>query len=320
MKTKLTMIMLIAGFLCADAQPWNWQEDDSLSYAREGLSATTLDDSIFFSGGRQYNFSFVNTVDIYDVGDDTWYTNVLESTTRWWTCAVSCNGKVFFAGGNNLGGSNSFADVDIFDKETGEWTVVYLSVPRNYIGATAHGNKVFFAGGFHMMGPVIYDVIDVYDTETGIWDTLYLSEPKGGISAVAAGSKVFFAGGIIEVNVPTDVVEIYDVNTGEWSYETLSEPRGVMAAAAYGNKVYFAGGLHSLANSSDLVDIYDLDGGWDVPQTLSHPMIVRALNVHDAIVFSGECLYINSNGVYSIPDGTIDIYYPETDQWDIISS
>jgi len=318
MKTKLTMIMLIAGFFCADAQEWNWLEDDQLSYAHEGLSATVLDDSIFFSGGRLYNYNFVNVVDIYDVGEDVWYTNELQSNPRWWTCAVSCNGKVFFAGGNNFPGSSSYADVDIFDKETGEWTVESLSVARNYIGATAHGNKVFFAGGFHLIEAIMYDVIDIYDTETGTWDTLYLTEPKGGIAVTAAGGKVFFAGGIIDVNVPTDVVEIYDVNTGEWTYESLSEARGVMAAAAYGNKVYFAGGLHSAGISSNLVDIYDVDlSSWENTKTLSFPMIVRILNVKDALVFSGECLYINSNGNYTIPDGTIEIYYPETDEWDL---
>ena len=52
MKTRLSMIILIiAGFLCVEAQVWNWSED-TLSYARSGMTATTIDDTIFYSGGK----------------------------------------------------------------------------------------------------------------------------------------------------------------------------------------------------------------------------------------------------------------------------
>ena len=56
MKTKLTLIMLIAGFLCAQSQTWTWSEDE-LSIAQMGISATVLDESIFYSGGRIDDYS-----------------------------------------------------------------------------------------------------------------------------------------------------------------------------------------------------------------------------------------------------------------------
>jgi len=317
MKTRLTILMLFAGIFCADAQPWNWQ-GSHLSYAREGLSATTLDDSVFFSGGRLYNFSYVNTVDIYDVGDNAWYSKDLESTPRWQTVSVSCNGKVFIAGGNNGPANYNFKEVDIFDKETGTWTIDSLSVARSLIGACCYMNKVYFAGGvFWGYNVEVYDVIEVYDTETETWDTpLYLTEPKAAIAVTAAGGKVFFAGGAPELDVGTDLVEVYDVNTGDWSYDTLSQARSFPAAVAYGNKVYFAGGALPNNSSSDVVDIYNVDTEtWEETQTLSEPRIVRALKVKDALLFIGETDFISANGIYGPANGVIDVYYPETGLW-----
>ena len=317
MKTKFTMIMLITGFLCANAQEWTWSED-SLSIAREGISATALDDSIFFSQGRLYSTAFVHTIDIYDVGEDVWTSYESQSNARWNTVSVSCNGMVFIAGGNNWPQGANFADVDIYSKATGEWTIEYLSIARSLIGATCHMNKVFFGGGmFWGTNVAIYDVIDIYDTETNTWDTLSLTVPKAAVGAVAAGGKVFFAGGGTALGVGTDVVEIYDIETGDWTYDTLSQARSFPACVAYDNKVYFAGGALANAFSSVVIDVYNLDTeSWEDTLTLSYPRIVRALKVKDALVFAGETDYISSGGGYGAPNGIIDIYYPETGEWE----
>ena len=318
MKTKLTMIMLIAGFFCVEAQEWSWSED-TLSFARECLSATTLDDSLFFSGGRLYNYNYNNTVDIYDVGENEWNSVELESQDRCYTTAVSCNGKVFIAGGINTSGYINCTDVDIYDKNTQLWTIKHLSQGRHFIGAVANGNKVYFAGGLHYTAGFYYhDVIDVYDTETGTWDTpLYLTEPKAGVGVAAVGSKVFFAGGGLSPYTATDLVEIYDINTGLWTYDTLSQARGLPATVAYANKVYFAGGTLPNSMSSDVVDIYNVETGeWEDPDTLSFPRIARALKLNDVLVFAGETDYLSSSGYYGPANGIVDIYNPETEEWD----
>ena len=320
MKTRLTIILVIASFLCTEAQEWTWSED-YLSVAREGLSATTLDDSIFFSQGRAYDYSFVSTnvINIYDVSEGDWSTYVPQSNPRWFTTSVSCNGMVFIAGGNNYPGNSTFADIDVYANATGDWTIDYLSVARNLIGATAHMNKVFFAGGMHWTNAIFYDVIDIYDTETDSWSVEYLTEPKAAIGVTAAGGKVFFAGGAPALGVGTDVVEIYDINSDSWTYTSLSQARSFPAAVAYDNKVYFAGGALSNAFSSDVVDIYNVDTeSWETPQFLSFPRIVRAFQIRDALVFAGETDYITGGGSWGAANGIIDVYYPETGVWDFL--
>jgi len=319
MKTKLTLIMLIAGFLCAQSQTWTWSED-SLSYARSILSATVLDDTIFFSGGRGSNYNYPGIIDIYDIGDDVWDTYEPQSPGRLIQDAVSANGMVFFAGGNNYDPDNPswtfFTDIDIFTKETGEWTIDSLSVARQLMGTVAFGNKVFFAGGVGM--GIYYDVIDIYDTETAIWSTDSLSIPKSLMGAVAACGKVFFAGGATGFPQVTDVVDIYDMETGEWTVDSLSVARAYIAAVAYEGLVYFAGGTYANNTGSDVIDIYNCeDGTWEDIETLSEPRVVSAHNVYNALVFTGmfDSFDLENYWAY-FANGTVDVYYPATGQWD----
>ena len=317
MKTNFFVLLLLTGFLCAEAQTWTWSEDQ-LPYACDIISATVMDDSIFISQGRWDDNSFPNIAQIYDIGENQWETVQLQSTPRCFAAAVSANGMVFFAGGITLSNSVSKDDIDVYNKATGEWTFeLHLSEARNYLGVTACENKVFFAGGINPAEGAFYNVIDIYDTETGELSIINLTEQKCMVGTAAAGGKVFFAGGSQGTNQATDLVEIYDISTGEWTYDTLSEARALTATVNYGDKVYFAGGAKPNAIGSDVVDIYNVvTGEWDT-MTLSSPRVVKALNVMDALIFAGEAEFISlTNGLPYFPNGIIDIYYPETGQWD----
>lgn len=305
------------------SQTWTWYEDQ-LSYARWGLTATTLDDTIFYSGGKNTSATFTNIWDIYDIGADEWDTVELSSEPRWNAVMISANGKVFCAGGSNYGGLDNFTDVDIYDKETGEWTIDHLSLGRTfYYGSSiTFGNEVWFAGGHRhtSTGPMEYtNLIDIYNTETNTWTTDSLSVPRCFMGGVVAGGKVFFAGGATGEQTVTNVIDIYDINTGDWSIEYLSEPRALVAAVAYGNKVYFAGGAKPDEVTSTIIDIYNFeDGMWEDIMNLQNSRIVTALKVKNSLLFTGIWDFVNLEGpLYFGPlNGVVEIYYPETDQWD----
>ncbi len=274
----------------------------------------------FFSAGQGINYNYPGIIDIYDIGEDVWDTYQAQSPGRLILDAVSANGMVFFAGGNNNDPYNPwsfFSDIDVFTKETGEWTIDYLSEGRQQMGTVASGNKVFFAGGVGL--GIYYDVIDIYDTETKTWLTKeYLTIPKSLMGTVAACGKVFFAGGATGFPDVTNVVDIYDMETGEWTVEYLSVARAYIAAVAYEGLVYFAGGTYANNTGSDVIDIYNCeDGTWEDTETLSEPRIVSAHNVYNALVFTGmfDSFNLENYGAYGA-NGTVDVYYPETDQWD----
>lgn len=319
-----TIFMVAIFSLSTRSQPWTWTED-TLSYARAGLTAATMDDTIFYSGGKlDATGGFSNIWDIYDIGTDQWDTYETSSALRWNSATVSVGGKVFSAGGSNYPAWGNLADVDIYDKESGEWTVDSLSLGRTfgYGGAVASGHKVFFAGGHIHTGyePMTYtNRIDIYDTETNSWSIDSLSVPRCFIGGVAAGDKIYFAGGATGEQEVTGVIDIYDINTGEWTVDSLSEPRAFIAAIAYGDKIYFAGGSKPYNVTSTLIEVYNITSGiWEDPMNLQTTRVVTALNVENSLVFTGICDYFAITLVGSLgpANGVVEIYYPETNQWD----
>jgi len=178
---------------------------------------------------------------------------------------------------------------------------------------------VFFAGG--LIEPFDWsDRVDIYDIETEAWSQKSLSVPRLLPSVATAEGKVFFAGGCPAVNVVTDVVDIYDINNDEWSVENLQVARTAIAAIAYNDKIYFAGGSEQNNITSDIIEIFNVTNGeWEDPMYFENPRIVRVLKVHDALVFAGEADYYDLNsGFPGTANGIIDIYYPETDEWETI--
>ncbi len=325
MKTNLTILILFTGLICAEAQNWTWSEDQ-LTFPRIGLSAAVLDDSIFFSGGAlEWGGPYSTLIEIFNVGEGTWSYGEPTATGRWQSATIAAGGKVFIAGGNNYEGGTGYnlAEIDVFSKETGEWTLESLSQGRFGIGAIAYGNKVFFAGGAMLnMGTLIMeytDVIDIYDLETDTWSTDALSVARGLVGAAAAGGKVFFAGGATGENAATDIIDVYEVSTGEWTVEYLSEPRAFVAAIDYDSLVFFAGGVQPNGIASPIIDVFNVQSGeWEDLLFLWTPRIVNAMKVMNALVFAGNINYMTLEGLWWIggANGVTEIFYPETGQWD----
>lgn len=317
-----TILMVTIFSLSSVAQPWTWSED-TLSYARSGMTAATIDDTIFYSGGKITSVTFSNIWDIYDIGENQWDTYETSSNPRWNSAAVSAGGKVISAGGSNYPFWDNFDDVDIYDKETGVWTVEHLTLGRTITGgAVACENKVFFAGGHIHISPGSLDytdLIDIYDTETNTWSIDNLSIPRCFIGGVAAGGKIYFAGGATGEQAVTNRIDIYNMETGEWTIDSLSEARAFIAAIAYGDKIYFAGGSKPYNVTSTLIEVYNIaDSIWEDPMNLQTTRIVTALNVKNSLVFTGVCNYLELTGVINIgpSNGVVEIYYPETNQWE----
>ncbi len=325
MKKTIALLISTLCLLSTFGQQWNWLENKNLSYARGGMTATVLDDSIFFSGGTtNWLSTFSNTVDIYDIGDNTWSSNELPAPHRFQATTIAGGGKVFIAGGMNYPGDDCFAEVNIFTKETGEWTVDSLSVARAVWGsAIVFDNKVYFAGGaYYNTGATqfIYtDVIDIYDLETESWSVEYLSIPRGSMGVAAAGGKIYFAGGATGNYASTKIIDIYDPVADEWTVDSLSEARAGIAGIAYDDRIYFAGGSRPNGSTCKVIDVYNTtNNAWQDTINLQNFRIVYAMRVMDAIIFAGTANYIHmwGPGYIGPQNGVIEIYYPNTNVWD----
>jgi hypothetical protein len=206
------------------------------------------------------------TVDIYDasVGAPSnplaWSTAVL-SLPRAQMAAASVGDLAVFAGGWGPQGV-PYADVDIYDNSSGQWSTTSLSVART-LGASAAavvGTRAFFGGGHdtHFGSPNMFDVVDIYDAQTGLWSSETLSVARGYVGATALGNTVIFAGGAGQGFAYSDVIDVFNVGTGHWeSTPILSQARGYVSALTVGGKALFAGGGNGPGGASAAVDIYE---------------------------------------------------------------
>jgi hypothetical protein len=156
---------------------------------------------------------------------------------------------VLFAGGRNWI-NESLDVVDIYDVNSGTWSVAKLSVPRADMAAIAYGTKVLFAGGLTSFGRS--DRIDIYDVNSGQWSTANLASPRSHSSSAVLGDEIFFEGGLNTPDSRIDKVDFLNPSTMSirsvcmlgrvYSMEFVGTEFGQnLNAVTIGNKLYFLG-------------------------------------------------------------------------------
>ncbi|KAJ1891318.1 hypothetical protein LPJ66_006990 [Kickxella alabastrina] len=127
--------------------------------------------------------------------EDWIYSGQMLSVPRSSIAATSVGHFALFAGGRLQ--NDLYTDVvDIFNKQTGKWTVSHLSSNRSSIGAgSVAGRYALFAGGLDASFRPM-SVVDVYDTETGKWSTLNLHTPRSSPKILDLGTVSAIVGGL----------------------------------------------------------------------------------------------------------------------------
>lgn len=244
----------------------------TLTQPRSVMSALGGDGKIFLAGGTHINQGIVfQRVDIFDLSTQSWSQSNL-SQARYAMMAAKAGGKLFFAGGCYQSGvrfGNMLASkrVDIYDLQTGTWSIDSLSEPRFMGTAVASGDKVYFAGG-GIDDNTFSKRVDIYDLQTGSWSIDSLSKPRLALASAAVGDKVLFVGGQLPPADSDDRVDILDVTTGQWQTTSLILPRAmIIDGAVLNGKAYFCGGGRTnwstklIEESFTFVEIYDAATG-----------------------------------------------------------
>ncbi|MFT7676035.1 MAG: hypothetical protein ACI8QC_000001 [Planctomycetota bacterium] len=188
------------------SNPAAWSEQN-LSVARGQMGAATAGDHAVFAGGFT-GTAASDAVDIYDDVSGTWLVGPPLAQPRVvHSGGVGVGSKAYFAGG--FVGQNVASDmIEIYDAQTGVWSMETLSTPRALMGVAAVGNTVLFAGGTSSIGP--HATVDVFNHGTQTWGpTQLLSEGRFAMGATGLGGKALFAGGATDGG-PSTLVDIYE--------------------------------------------------------------------------------------------------------------
>jgi hypothetical protein len=115
-----------------------------------------------------------------------------------------------FAGGfNGVNGHGDYNTVDIFDADTGLWSVATLSSARGWLAGTTLDDYALFAGGGN--GRPYRSTLDIFEESTGLWFTDSLSAARRSPVATSVGGYALFAGGLDNTANASNIVDIYSI-------------------------------------------------------------------------------------------------------------
>jgi hypothetical protein len=195
------------------------------------VAGAAVGNKVLFAGGEKisgdhFPFNIETQVESYDLLANTWQkSNLSEGRSN--IIAVTCNEKVFFAGGSTTKGVSK--TIDIYDDQKNSWAVSQVNYLNMVSAGIALGNNIYFTDTGTCQ-------VEIMNANTGSSRLESLSR-KGFVQSVLYKNLVVF------LRFGSRYFDIYDPVSSEWKVGQLPQalPFGA-AVIAYNNFIYVAGG------------------------------------------------------------------------------
>jgi hypothetical protein len=222
----------------------------NLSEARADCKAAVAGNKIFFAGGLNDKIRFSDKVDIYDLQTNTWSGTILAGGARAIIAAETAANKIFFCGGykeyeNPTGFGYTYGNpvntIDIFDINTGQWSLSSMKINRGAFSSVVLDDKVYLAGGYDIREYPTKDVeiIDAKNMNSSMACLSLDNQPY--IAASKTDKVVFFP--FHSANSANINFDLFNKTTGLWSIGILPNIPGwtnFCSVATISDEVYLA--------------------------------------------------------------------------------
>ena len=195
-----------------------WSEISSMRESRHHFTLLASGSSLFAVGGY-CNGIYKNTVEQYQMKEDTWLKKTPIDIRLSAAAGVEHQEKLYLSGGQTDKGI--IRTLWCYQVSTDSWTAK-ASMKRGRVDHTAafHKNKIYALGGYDKNMIKAYDVntVECYDIETNQWCTVFEGSPKlSGISGCLFGPKVYVIGGFsYDENAKRNEVWCYNLDNNDW--------------------------------------------------------------------------------------------------------
>lgn len=272
--------------------------------------------------------------------ENFWTTKASIHTARDGAGATAVNGIIYVIGGTHkyFASDTEFFYVTInateaYNPATDTWTEkAPMLTSKGDFGTAVYQNKIYCIGGKTLWKNDlnITNANEVYDTETDTWQTKTpMPTARYGLEANVVDGKIYLIGGWIQSESSSKVdksaqVNIYDPLTDTWTTGTpMPTAVAEYASAVMDGKIYIISGVASGTTITNLTQIYDprtdkWNLGAPIPMGVSSAAAVATTGTEVAkaiYVIGGSNATYPLNGQY-----TNQVYFPETDSWDIAAS
>ena len=180
--------------------------------------------------------------------------------------SVLHDGKIYAIGGLKSVNPPYGITTDVYDTETGEWSVMAsMENPCSGLSVEIINNKIYVIGGVYSTKQQ-YTVIQEYDIETDTWSTkCTMPEPRFNHISEVIDGKIYIAGGMtVDENgrhPGLTSARVYDPVNDQWdTIADLHHERYFGRSCIFNNKIYVFGGAppgvpYNVAHQS--IEIYD---------------------------------------------------------------
>ncbi len=247
-----------------------WTTLASMPIRAYGTQAVAIGHQIFVPGGYGTDGP-LNTMQIYEAGDNTWSQGATLPTALGGVAAVAYNGRVYVFGG--AGPDNEpVSSVYVYDPVTNGYAKKSdMPGPAYNASAVVHNNRIYVIGGSgYYYANFVYN--PALDQWLGIAPSPRDQLDRNGL--LSFGGEIWVFGGSYGGTVPPEqAVQIYTPYTNSWRYGPAYNTArlNTSAVALVGNAAYVAGGLTG-GNASAKVESITFSGAPCQPScNISYP-------------------------------------------------
>jgi N-acetylneuraminic acid mutarotase len=266
-----------------------------ISTYRTEVTATTIGDNIYVIGGVDKPGNALDTVEVYNIKNDSWKKVAPLPQPLHHSAASSFNGKIYVIGGSSSYSSDDWIPSNklfIYDPIVDKWIEGKpMPTARGAVTANFVNGILYVIGGYG--SSQIVDVNEAYDPLSNEWTSKKpIPTPRHHAASAVVDNQLFVIGGTRIGFYPiinTDITERYDPKEDKWiTLEPMPSKRSGSSAVSINNTktIYVFGGVDFPTTYSDY-EKYDIKSNkWEHERSIPiFSFILGAVSINDNRIY-----------------------------------
>jgi N-acetylneuraminic acid mutarotase len=278
----------------------SWFNARNMPTQRSEIAATNIEGSIFVIGGFDGSGKALDTVEIYNVYNDSWKKIAALPEPLHHTVATNHKGKVYVVGGftSDAGDWVPTNKLFIYDTQEDKWKEGRpMPTARGALTAVFVNETLFAIGGQQSSdidSSEILNTNEAYDPITDTWKSeKSMPTSRHHAASSAVEGKIYVMGGRTFANssmINLNTNEMYNPEKNEWIVlEPMPSKRSGLAAASYNDSIFLfggedAGGMNPKTYGNNEV-FSPATGFWTSKQSLPTPRHGLSATTVDSKIF-----------------------------------
>jgi N-acetylneuraminic acid mutarotase len=300
---------------------WSTGTGTSMSTYRTEVTATTIGDNIYVIGGLDKPGNVLDTVEVYNIKNDSWKKIAPLPQPLHHSAASSFNGKIYVIGGSSSGFNWIPTNkLFIYDHIEDKW-IEGKSMPtaRGAMTANFVNGILYVIGGYG--SSQIVDVNESYDPLSNEWISKKpIPTPRHHAASAVVDNQLFVIGGTrvgLYPIVNTDITERYDPKEDKWiTLEPIPSKRSGSSAVSINNTktIYVFDGVDfsTTYNNNEKYDVKSNKWESQKPLPIS-PYLLAAISVNNDKIYviegkpSSGLTVTNVNGFFKLDKKIVSV-------------